>query len=99
VVTSRGSGADALYDEDALAIAKLAASFLRLGVDARHLRSFRTSADREVGLYEQLVLPRLRHRNPESRAQAVQQVHELDDLGGKLRSAMTRAALRRLVEG
>ncbi len=99
VVAARGTGADALYDEDAVTIAKIAAKFLRLGVDARHLRSFRTSADREVGLYEQLVTPRLRHRNPESRAQAVRQVQELDDLGGRLRSAMTRSALRRVVEG
>ena len=39
----------------------------RYGIAPRHLRTFRTAADREVGLLEQLVAPALRSRNPERR--------------------------------
>jgi len=85
---------DGLYDDDAVAIARPAAEFLRDGVDARHLRSFRTAAEREASLYEQLVTPRYRQRNPEARAAALGQLKRLDQLGAALRAALTRQALR-----
>ncbi len=83
-----------LYSEDAVEIAKVSCEFLRAGVDARHLRNWRTSAEREASLYEQLVTPRFRQRNPEARAAALEELHRLDALGAKLRAAMTRQALR-----
>ena len=93
IVTPR-AGEPALYSDDAVAIAKPACEFLRLGVDARHLRNWRTSAEREASLYEQLVTPRYRQRNPEARAEALNQLRRLDVLGATLRAAMTRQALR-----
>jgi len=94
IVQSRqGSGA-ALYGDDAVSIAKPASQFLRLGIDARHLRNWRTSAEREASLYEQIVTPRFRQRNPEARAEALAQLGALDALGASLRAAMTRQALR-----
>jgi DNA-binding transcriptional MerR regulator len=94
IVSSRDSGGVALYGDDAVSIARPACEFLRLGVDARHLRNWRTSAEREASLYEQLVTPRFRQRNPESRAEALTQLRRLDALGGSLRAAMMRQALR-----
>ncbi len=82
-----------VYDEGAVGIAKPAAEFLRAGIDARHLRNFRTAAEREALLYEQLVAPRFRQRNPEARADALTQLRHLDELGAKLRAAMTRDSL------
>jgi hypothetical protein len=87
-----------LYGDDAVEIAKPACEFLRAGVDARHLRNWRTSAEREASLYEQLVTPRFRQRNPESHAEALTQLRRLDTLGGALRAAMTRQVLRRHFE-
>jgi DNA-binding transcriptional MerR regulator len=94
IISSREGSGVALYGDDAVAIARPACEFLRLGVDARHLRSWRTSAEREASLYEQLVTPRFRQRNPESRAEALTQLRRLDVLGANLRTAMTRQALR-----
>ena len=96
VVATRGGGE--LYGDEAVEIAAAAGGFLRAGVDARHLRAWRTSAEREAGLYEQLILPVLRQRNPQARAQAAARLDELDTLGGKLRAAMMRSALRRYLE-
>ena len=48
VVARRKGGSD-LYGEDAVEIAAAAGGFLRAGVDARHLRAWRTSVEREVG--------------------------------------------------
>ncbi|HEY5664177.1 MAG TPA: MerR family transcriptional regulator [Ilumatobacter sp.] len=93
VAPSRTTGV-ALYGDDAVEIAKAAVEFLRAGVDARHLRNWRTSAEREASLYEQLVTPRFRQRNPEARAAALSELQRLDALGARLRAAMTRQALR-----
>jgi DNA-binding transcriptional MerR regulator len=45
------------FDEDALTIARSAAALAAYGVEPRHLRPFRTAADREIGLVQQLVRP------------------------------------------
>jgi hypothetical protein len=79
-------------------IASAAGGFLRAGVDARHLRAWRTSVEREAGLYEQLILPVLRQRNPQARGNAVAHLDELDALGTRLRSAMMRSALRQYLD-
>ena len=98
IVVARDGSSPALFGDDAVEIAKPACEFLRAGVDARHLRNWRTSAEREASLYEQLVTPRFRQRNPESHAEALSQLKRLDALGGSLRAAMTKQALRRHFE-
>jgi hypothetical protein len=97
VVSPRAGGGD-LYGDEAVEIASAAGGFLRAGVDARHLRAWRTSVERESGLYEQLILPLLRQRNPQARGQAAARLEELDGLGTKLRAALMRAALRQYLE-
>ncbi|HWW54737.1 MAG TPA: MerR family transcriptional regulator, partial [Acidimicrobiales bacterium] len=69
------------YDEEALTVANLAAGFMRYGVEARHLRMYRTSAEREAGFFEQVVMPMLKQRNPQARRQAVEALRELSQLG------------------
>jgi DNA-binding transcriptional MerR regulator len=87
------------YDEDALLVAKLASQFRKYGVQARHLRMYRTGAEREAGFAEQVVLPLLKQRNPEARRQAVETLEELARLGQSLRGAMLRQLLRQYLEG
>jgi DNA-binding transcriptional MerR regulator len=97
-VIPKRTNAGELYADDAVEIAAAAGGFLRAGVDGRHLRAWRTSVEREAGLYEQLILPMLRQRNPQARGQAAVHLRELDALGAQLRAAMMRAALRQYVE-
>jgi DNA-binding transcriptional MerR regulator len=97
-VVPKRTNAGELYGDEAVEIAAAAGGFLRAGVDARHLRGWRTAADREAGLYEQLILPLLRQRNPQARGHARAQLTELDALGAQLRSAMMRAALRQYLD-
>jgi DNA-binding transcriptional MerR regulator len=92
-VIGRRKGGSDLYNEETVEIAAAAAGLLRAGIDARHLRAWRTSVEREVGLYEQLVMPLLRQRNPQARTHVVSQLEELNSLGAKLRSALLRAAV------
>jgi hypothetical protein len=87
------------YDEDALIVANLAASFRAFGIEARHLRLYRNAADREMGLIEQVVIPLLRQRNPESRQRAVESADQLATLGQTMRATLLRLALRRHLGG
>ena len=87
------------FDEDALTVANLAAEFRKYGIEARHLRPYRNAVDREVGLIEQVIIPLLRQRNPESRQRAVEAADELGALGQTMRATLMRAALRRHVGG
>ena len=88
-----GSGTSAMYSPTDLAIATVAARFLERGIEPRHLRSWRQSAEREAGLFEQLIAPLLRQRNPQSRQQASEILVELSQLGAELRAVLLRAAL------
>ena len=87
------------YDEEALVVARLAAAFARHGVEARHLRMYKTAAEREAGFYEQVVLPLVKQRNPTARRQAVETLEDLSKLGEGMRSAFLRAALREHTDG
>lgn len=93
VLTATAAGSDGPYDEDAVEIATISKRFLDAGIEPRHLRGWRVAADREAGLLEQLIQPLLRQRNPEARAQAVAQLHDLEQTGGRLRAAMMRSTL------
>ena len=88
------TGDETIYDEQALVIARLARGFLRHGVEPRHLRMYRTFAEREAAFVSQLVTPILRQKNPEARQQARETVAELARLGGGMRAALLRLALR-----
>jgi DNA-binding transcriptional MerR regulator len=82
------------YDGDCLEIALLAATFRGFGVEARHLRMYRTAVEREAGFFEQVVTPMLKQRNPQARVQAVETLLELSRLGHRMRAAVLRQALR-----
>jgi DNA-binding transcriptional MerR regulator len=93
-----GTGGDRMFfDEDSLAVAKLAAGFARHGIDARHLRMYRSFAEREATLYGQVIQGVLRQRNPEARARAREDLVELATLGRGLRLEFLRRAADQLL--
>ncbi|HEV3355100.1 MAG TPA: MerR family transcriptional regulator [Acidimicrobiales bacterium] len=98
LISSRTVGGTAYYEDDALAAAHVAAGFMKFGVEARHLRMYKTAAEREAGFFEQVVMPMLKQRNPDARRQASETLAELARLGQQLRSAMLRNALRDYLE-
>lgn len=90
-------GEHVLFDEEALAIARGAAGFYRRGIEARHLRMYRSFAEREAALFQQVVLPLLKQRNPEARRMAHDEIGELAKLGRTLRAAYLRLAVAELL--
>jgi DNA-binding transcriptional MerR regulator len=87
-------GTEPRFDAEALEVATAAAGFFARGVEARHLRMYRTFAEREAVLFGQVLLPYVRQRNPEARARLQDELAELAVLGRRLRTALLRDAVR-----
>jgi DNA-binding transcriptional MerR regulator len=79
-----GSGSEKRYPETDADIAIVCAQLTRFGVDARHLRTFRTTTDRQASLLEQLISPALRSRNAERRSTGLNDLQALTDLAQEL---------------
>ena len=84
------------YDADALAVARTVSAIAAFGIEARHLRSFKLAADREVGLVEQVITPLLRQKSSDAKARAEEVANELASLSVKLHAALVRAGLHRV---
>ena len=86
----------AVYDETDLEIVRAAAELSRFGVAARNLRVFRTSADREAALLQQVVGPALRSRSQARRKEAIENLESLAAVCGHLKHLLLVRDLRRL---
>ncbi len=84
------------YDYKAKVVADIAARFAAYGLEARHLRTYRSSVDREVNLFGQAVSSQLRLRNPEAAAAAAVALDDLCALAAELRSALLKWELAEL---
>ena len=84
------------YDADALSVARTISAISAFGIEARHLRSFKSAADREVGLVEQVITPILRQKGSDAKARADEVANELASLSVKLHAALVRAGLHRV---
>src|ERR1022692_42931 len=81
------------YGPEALNTAKIIVALGRYGVQARHLRVVRASAERETSLIEQVVAPMLQQRSAGSRDRAGQIAREIAALSLQLHAALVGAAL------
>jgi DNA-binding transcriptional MerR regulator len=89
-------GAAGLYDTESAAIARLARGLAEYGIEPRHLRAYRASADREVGLLEQIVAPLYRQHGEEARGRADEAMRELAALSAGLHTLLVKAGLRQI---
>jgi DNA-binding transcriptional MerR regulator len=84
------------YDDTDREIVRAVTELRRFGVGGRNLRVFRTSADREAALLEQILAPALRSRNPERRKEAVEALENLAAIASHLKHLLLIRDLRKL---
>jgi DNA-binding transcriptional MerR regulator len=96
LIEARAEGGERLYPESDADIAAACGNLSRYGIAPRHLRAFRTAADREAGLLEALVAPALRSRNPERRRAGLAELQDLAEYSQELQQLLFRRDLRRL---
>jgi DNA-binding transcriptional MerR regulator len=85
-----------VYDETDREIVRAAEELSRVGVGARNLRVFRSSADREANLLEALLGPSLRSRNPDRRKEALESLESLAATVSHLKHLLLVRDLKRL---
>jgi DNA-binding transcriptional MerR regulator len=92
----RGTGGEKRYAAGDAEIAAACGQLAAFGIGPRNLRAFRTAADREAALLEQLVGPALQSRSPDRRHAALEDLRSLAELGQELSQLLFWRALRRL---
>ena len=85
------------FDETEREIIRAVTELARYGVGGRNLRAFRTSADREAALLQQILAPALRSRNVERRKEAVEALENLAAVTTHLKHLLLIRDLRKIV--
>jgi DNA-binding transcriptional MerR regulator len=93
-----GRNGDKRFGEGDVAIASACAKLERFGISARHLRTFRTAADRQAGLLEQILAPGLRSRNPDRRQAGLEELQTLAELAQELSQLIFWRNLRHVAD-
>jgi len=96
VIKGERRDGEQLYDDTEREIVRAVTELKRFGVGGRNLRVFRTSADREAALLEQILAPALRSRNPERRKEAVEALENLAAIASHLKHLLLIRDLRKL---
>jgi DNA-binding transcriptional MerR regulator len=97
LLAPRVAGGEHFYTETDAEIASICGRLAGFGIAPRHLRTFRTSTDRESGLLEAAIAPALRSRNPERRQQGTRDLQTLGELAQDLSQRLFWRGLRQLV--
>ncbi len=97
VVKGEMRGGVRYFDETEREIIAAVAELARYGVGGRNLRVFRSSADREANLLQQILAPALRSRNPERRKEAVEALENLAAVATHLKHLLLVRDLRKIV--
>jgi DNA-binding transcriptional MerR regulator len=86
------------YDETEREIVRAVTELARYGVAGRNLRVFKTSAERESALLQQILAPALRSRNPERRKEAIEALENLAAVASHLKHLLLVRDLRRIAK-
>lgn len=97
VVKGELRGGQRYFDETEREIIGAVSELARYGVGGRNLRVFRSSADREASLLQQILAPALRSRNPERRKEAVEALENLAAVTTHLKHLLLVRDLRKIV--
>ncbi len=89
------SGPGGYFDADAALIATTVAELLGAGLEPRHLRPFRTAAERESALVAQLVSAQARQKDPDARERASAAAAGVAATVLRLHAQHVKAGLRR----
>lgn len=84
------------YGDETLQVLRALVELQRCGIEPRHLRGFRASAERELGLIESALVPMSRRKDASSRAQAAEMAREIAAQLEVVRASLIRSALGRI---
>ena len=89
------AGSGGYFDAESAIIATTVAELVAAGLEPRHLRPFRTAAERETALIAQLVSAQARQKDPDARERAGAAAAGVAATVLRLHSLLVKAGLRR----
>ncbi len=92
------AGPGGFFDPEAVLVARTADDLAGHGVDIRHLRGFRTAADRQTGLITQIAGPVALKGDADARDRAAELAREIAALSVALHSTLVTVAVRHALE-
>jgi len=98
ILCSHGLDGNRYYDGDDYVVLSIVKDLFKYGVEPRHLTMYRHFAEREASLFEAIILPMRRQRNPDARRAATDSLTELAKLSRKLKQALLRTNLRQYLQ-
>jgi DNA-binding transcriptional MerR regulator len=98
ILCSHGLDGNRYFDGDDYIVLSIVKDLFKYGVEPRHLTMYRHFAEREASLFEAIILPMLRQRNPDARRAATESLTELARLARKLKQALLRSNLRQYLQ-
>ncbi|MCP2265414.1 MerR HTH family regulatory protein [Promicromonospora thailandica] len=81
------------FGSAAVDVARIAGALSQYGIEPRHLRSFRTAADRQVTLVDQVVAPLRSQQASAARGRAASMAGEMGELFTRLHAAWIRQGI------
>lgn len=84
------------YGDDTVNVLRSLVALQRCGIEPRHLRGYRATAEREVSMIESALLPIARRKDAASRARAAELSGEIAGQLDVIRASLVRSALGRL---
>jgi DNA-binding transcriptional MerR regulator len=88
-------GADPFEFSD-IEIARSLVQLSRFGISARHLRSIKTAADRDLGLIQGVVASVRKQRDPSAKSRAAEYASEIESHFALIRSELIRAIIDKI---
>jgi len=85
-----------LFGDEALSVLRALVELQKSGIEPRHLRGFRSAAERELGLIESALIPVARRKDASSRAKAAELAREIAGQLEVVRGSLIRSALSKL---
>ena len=97
LVKGSGEGDEQSFTATEMEIVRAAVELSRYGVEGRNLRVFKSSADREAALLQQILSPALRSRNAARKQEATEALEDLAAVTTHLKHLLLVGDLRSLV--
>jgi DNA-binding transcriptional MerR regulator len=94
ILSRHGTNDDTYFDGDDFVVLTIVRDLFKYGVEPRHLTMYRHFAEREASLFEAIIMPVLRQKNPDARRTAASSLTDLAKISRKLKQALLRTNLR-----
>jgi len=78
------------FEKNAVKIIRIAVEFSRYGLEPRHMRMYENLTDREGMVFEQIIMPSLKSKDPEVRRRALDNLLQLVNLSRELKDLLLK---------